>query len=334
MRSLLLLLCVVVAPLSARAQDFVGTRAMSLGEAYRAIATGNDAIYFNPAGIGQVPRYSPEVHYNFNLIDEAQQFDASVVDSKTSAFAAGLAYTFQGAQFTRRAVFQHAATLAMAYSIFPRIFDVGLGLKYVNVTDAFVGNYLNALTADLGFLVHIPGGVNVGVVGYNLIPFQSSHVPISAAIGAAWDLGPLSAALFGGIPAIGAFQNAAGTLVPGDMSTLRGPLSDLTLSSDLFVDFLNVRGPQGRISAGLEYLAFQMVPLRAGYMYDSDAYAGGGSATHFDDHYATVGAGFIIPYFGFDVGYKQALYGIIDDPLGTSRTFTISVKFFVDMPTS
>ena len=44
MRSWLLLaiLAVLASSTSASAQDFVGARAMGLGEAYRAIATGND----------------------------------------------------------------------------------------------------------------------------------------------------------------------------------------------------------------------------------------------------------------------------------------------------
>jgi hypothetical protein len=317
----------LLVPAASRAQDFVGTRALSMGEAYRAVATGNDAIYMNPAGLVLVPRYSPEVHYLFNLVDEAQEFDGSIVDSKTSAFAAGLAYTFQGREFTRRTVLEHAATLAVAYAIFPRVFQVGLGLKYVNVTDAIVGNYLNALTADLGLLATLPGGVNLAAVGYNLIPFGSSHVPVSAAFAASWDLGPLSALAFGGVPAVGMIPNAAGTAVPGDMSTLRGPLSGLTIASDVYIDFFTLRGPMTRASAGVEYLLLDFVPLRAGYMYEQTI----------DEHSVSVGAGFIVPYFGLDVGYRESIargqkLEILDNPLGVSRTFSLSLKFFIELP--
>ena len=80
-----LLLIAVAVTLSAQAaaQDFVGARALSLAEAYRATATGNDAIYFNPAGLVVIPRYSPEFHYQLNLVDDRHQIDARVVDSKT-----------------------------------------------------------------------------------------------------------------------------------------------------------------------------------------------------------------------------------------------------------
>lgn len=327
MRTPLCLLCLLVGlfSLPARAQDFIGTRALSLSEAYRAVATGNDAIYMNPAGLVLVPRYSPELHYNFNLIEEQQQFDVSVVDSKTSAFAAGLGYTFQGSEFTRRVTLQHAATLALAYPIFPKIFSVGAGLKYVNVSDAFVGNYLNALTADLGLLLNVPGGVSFAAVGYNLIPIQrSSHVPISAAFAFAWDLGPASALIFGGMPSLGMIPNAAGTSVQGDPATLRGPLGGLTWTGDWYVDFFHISGaPKSRLSTGLEYLAFDMVPLRAGYMWDEEAEA----------HLVSVGAGFIVPFFGLDVAYQQSIWaeGLFEPPLQASKTFSLSLKFFLDL---
>ena len=81
MKPFLLFALVLGAAGAADAQDFIGTRARSVGEAYRAIADGNDAIYMNPAGLTLLPRYSPEVHYNFSLYKQDHQVDASMVDS-------------------------------------------------------------------------------------------------------------------------------------------------------------------------------------------------------------------------------------------------------------
>ena len=96
----------------AQAQDFVGTRALSLGESYRAIATGNDAIYLNPAGLPLLKRYAIEAHYLMNLVDEKQAGHVSVVDARTLPLATGLAYSFQGNDFSRRTTWEHTATLA------------------------------------------------------------------------------------------------------------------------------------------------------------------------------------------------------------------------------
>jgi hypothetical protein len=303
-----------LASTGAAAQDFVGTRALALGEAYRSIASSNDAIYFNPAGLSQLPRYSPEVHYKLNLNEEEHQADISVVDSKTSQMAAGLAYTFDGRQFSKRASLQHTATLALAYPFFEQMLCVGAGLKYVNVWDAVVGNYLNALSADVGFLSKLPGGVALAAVGYNLIPIRSARVPMSAGFSASLDLGPLSALIFGGGPSFGPMQTSGGvpSMVPGGMV---GPLSGLTVAFDWHLRFFSLEGPQHRLSGGIEYLLLEMVPLRAGYQWQQET----------DNHLVSVGTGFIVPYFGLDVAYQQSVNHF------DTRTFAISLKFFLPL---
>lgn len=317
MRSLALLCFVLVAGLAggARAQDFVGVRALSLGEAYRATATGNDAIYFNPAGLGVLPRYSLETHYQFDLVEEQHQIDASIVDSKTSPVAAGVAYTFDGRQFTKRASIEHTATLALAYPIFDKLLSVGAGLKYVNVSDAFLGNYLNALSADVGLLSRLPGGVSFAAVGYNLIPIQSARAPLAAAFALNLDLGPLSGLVFGGAPSFGATPNAAGLPSTKTLGELVGPLQGLTLEVDWHLNFATLYGTKSRVSAGLEYLAFDSVPLRVGYLWNEER----------DDHLVSVGAGFIVPYFGLDVAYQQSVKNI------DTRVVALALKFFLPM---
>lgn len=304
------------------AQDFVGARSLALGEAYRATATGNDAIYFNPAGLVVIPRYSPEIHYQLDLeADEQHQVDASVVDSKTSSLAAGLGYTFDGREFTKRASLQHKATLALAYPVFDKLLAVGAGLKYVNVSDAVLGNYLNALSADVGVLSRLPGGVSLAAVGYNLIPIQSARAPLSAAFAANVDLGPLSALIFGGAPSFGPSPNAAGLPSPGALGELQGPLSGLTLEVDWHMNFATLYGLEHRVSAGVEYLAFQSVPLRAGWLWEQ----GNPEDAADDEHLVSVGAGFIVPYFGLDVAFRQSVLRL------DHRVFACSLKFFLPM---
>ena len=316
MTRLLLVFAFVFAVCSgARAQDFEGARALGLSDAYRAIATGNDAIYFNPAGLTQIPRFSGELHYNFNLDEEEHELDASVVDSKTAPLAAGLAYTFQGREFTKRAAIKHTATLALAYPLVPNLFSVGVGLKYVNLYDAIVQNYQNALSGDLGALATIPGGISLAAVGYNLIPVRSTDVPLSMAFAGALDLGPLSGLLFGETPVMGTVADASGAPRPVGLSS-RGPLSGLVLAFDWQLSFFTLaRRPQSRVSAGVEYLMLDSMPLRAGYMWDQQK----------NDHLVSIGGGFIVPYFGFDVAYQQSIRNV------PSRTFAASVKFFLDL---
>ncbi len=324
------LLCALLgAPVSAlwacpaAAQDFVGARALALGEAYRANATGNDAIYLNPAGIVLLPRFSTELHYKIDLEAEQHQLDLSVVDSKTSEVAAGIAYTFDGQQFTKRASVQHTATLALAYPFFGKILNVCTGLKYVNVSDAVIGNYLNALSADVGVLAALPFGVTLGGVGYNLIPIKSARVPLAAGFGANLDLGPLSALIFGGTAPGNDTMSAAGLPISRGFAP-QGPLTGLTLEVDWYMNFLTLYGIQSRVSTGLEYLLFDVVPLRAGYLFEQrggDERGGDGQ----DDHVVSVGAGFIVPYFGLDVAYQQSV--VQPD----HRVFATSIKVFLPL---
>jgi len=307
-----------------RAQDLVGARALGLGEAYRAIATGNDAIYFNPAGLPTLKRYSVEGQYVMNLVDENHQADVSVVDSKTNPLAVGIAYTFQGSELTRRTTLEHVATLAVAYPVFDRLFSVGAGFKYKNVSDAIAGNYLNALTADVGTLSQIPGGLSFAAVGYNLIPIrsvESQHVPISAGFAAAWDLGPASALLFGGSPALGAVQTAAGVPSSPGLGTMMGPLSGLTLSFDWLINFETIYGAKSKYSGGVEYLVADLVPLRFGYLYDEIEPLNGTEG----QHKVSAGFGLIVPYFGFDVTYQQSITEL------DARVLSIALKGFLPM---
>jgi hypothetical protein len=284
----------------ARAQDFVGARALALGESYRAIATGNDAIYYNPAGLPLLKRYALEGHYVMDLADESHQGDVSVVDSKTNPLAVGLAYTFQGSELTRRATLAHTATLAVAYPIFPQLFSIGAGFKYKNVSDAIAGNYLNALSADIGLLTQIPGGISFGAVGYNLVPLrsvESAHIPVSAGFAGAVDLGPLSALLLGGTPSFGGLMTAAGVPQATTMGTLHGPLDGLTLSCDWLVNFETLYGQKSQVSAGLEWLVGESVPVRAGWWWDELT----------DEKRVSVGLGVVVPYFAVDVSLQQSV---------------------------
>lgn len=308
----LFLLLLMLVPSVASAQDFVGTRALSMGEAYRALASSNDAIYFNPAGLVQLPRYSAELHYHLNLQQEEHQADVSVVDSQTAQVAAGVSYTFDGRQFSKRASLQHTATLAVAYPFLEQMLCVGAGFKYVNVWDAIAGNYLNALSADLGVLSKLPMGVSLAAVGYNLVPIRSARVPLSAGFAANLEFGPLSALVFGGEPTFGPLQNAGGvpSLLAGGT---RGPLTGLTLEVDWYLRFFSLQGPQHRLSVGVEYLVLETVPLRAGYQWVQET----------GDHFVSVGGGFIVPYFGLDVGFQQSVNHF------DARSFSISLKFFL-----
>src|SRR5512143_1494122 len=86
---------VVALATPARAQnDFVGTRAMGMGEAMRATATGASGPLLNPAAMSLNKGYVIEGQYGIRIEDLTHFVHLSIVDSITSRVAAGLFYSF------------------------------------------------------------------------------------------------------------------------------------------------------------------------------------------------------------------------------------------------
>ena len=70
--------------------DFVGARALGMGEAQRATATGAEALILNPAGMSLVKQSVNEAMSGFRVEHLGHHVNVSVVDSITSRVAAGL----------------------------------------------------------------------------------------------------------------------------------------------------------------------------------------------------------------------------------------------------
>src|SRR3954470_16073439 len=68
-------------------------RATAMGGAHAAIATGNDALAVNPAGLAQTRRYHLEVDGLYDSRYPAQAVLASLVDSASGPVASGLLFS-------------------------------------------------------------------------------------------------------------------------------------------------------------------------------------------------------------------------------------------------
>src|SRR3954469_20044087 len=82
---------------TAGAASITGTRPQGMGDAFRAIASTNEAIFFNLAGMAQARKYERDASYPRDPGTHLTRFQASVVDAQTSRFATGVAYTRIGA---------------------------------------------------------------------------------------------------------------------------------------------------------------------------------------------------------------------------------------------
>ncbi len=265
---LLAFAAVALAPVAAGAQGRTeGARPLGMGSAFTANASGNGAIYHNPAGVASIFIYSLEGSYflspGFNTLN------TSVVDSKLNTkLAAGAAYSFDFSSDNAK-VKAHDARLALASQLIPDRMILGVGGRYLFATQA-KEEILNSFTLDVGTVVRIADGFFVGVSGNNLIDpckDRGAECPASA--------GPRS--LSSGLSL--------------------GSSAGFQLSADLRTDFSTKeeRDEVGFVyAAGVEVLAAQILALRAGYQFhDLD-----------QEHVMAAGGGLKTEAIGLDVGFQ------------------------------
>lgn len=172
------LLLLMSAPAASAQTGWPGVRAVAMGGARVALATDNDAITLNPAGIAAGRMYSVEVGYADDLRDSERLLSASVVDSQTSELAAGFGYhnfkrrpewAAAGKQRLRGQRFDLALAGATAQQL-----AFGVSGRYVIVQrQDEAGNNADKFklfTADAGLVYRPSPHVAVGVSGTNLVP--------------------------------------------------------------------------------------------------------------------------------------------------------------------
>lgn len=172
-----LLLPGVAAAQLRNAQDISTTRSLAMGDAFRAVADSNEAIYFNLAGTAMRPRYEFDLVYGFNDGSGLDVYNGSIVDGKSTSFATGIAYT----RLTADGMSGHLAHLGFGLPLGPNA-AFGFGFKYLNFSRP---EETNAITADIGLLLQPHPLVAVGLAAYNVIDVYSREAPLKAAAGIA-----------------------------------------------------------------------------------------------------------------------------------------------------
>jgi hypothetical protein len=316
--SLFVLVSLVAIGATARAQsDFVGVRAMGMGEAQRATATGASGPLMNPAGMSLVRQYVIEGMYGIKVETVGHHANLSVVDSITARVAAGLFYSFiyetpklgfnwaggsiGSEQITRSG---HAAGLSLSIPLGDR-FILGATAKYLHmdttaplpmgtVPDHLTLDTVNGVTFDIGMILRLGDRFNVGLVGYNLWDHGSRESPLSLGVGLAYIPIPSLSINFDTVINFTGYQNYRIDMMTGKVS-----LDQRTTA---------------RLGPGIEWVAGSKVPLRIGVVYDS-----GLPAT-----YLTAGLGYLSPSFGVDLTYRAKVQG------GIENFLMFGLRLFID----
>jgi hypothetical protein len=246
--------------------DLLNPRAIAVGEALRAAATGALAISLNPAGLALARSYVIEGSYGYRPEDHAHVEAVSLCDSVTSRVAACLSYNHLSADPAVGERSWHEAALTMAIPLGDSL-SFGITNKYVSYSESMAetppaDNSHKGFLLDSGLTFKVIPSLAVAVVGYNL---------------------------FGGDKA--QYARALGGGMAFNVS------SHILLAADGRYDFEHT---SGRYGGGFEYLfsaaeGTQGIPIRAGYVYDSSNHGS----------YLTGGLGFITPRVGVDIGVRK-----------------------------
>jgi hypothetical protein len=164
------------------APDFYPARSIGFAGT-RSLASSVDAIFLNPAALGQTQQYLLQLDYgNYspsnNVLPGANGLVVSVLDSKTNPrFPTGLSYRWIQMTEDGQKVSASVYDFAIAANLFWNI-SLGLHVSYLTLPD----NY-QAVTGDVGLLIPI-GPVNISGVGYNLLQVNDPDAPRGFDVGA------------------------------------------------------------------------------------------------------------------------------------------------------
>lgn len=303
-----LLVCLSGARRANAQADYVGTRALGMGEALRANAAGAAGPLLNPAGMSLSRGYVIEAAYGFRIEDLGHHAFVSIVDSVTSRVAAGLFYEYihanpklgfnwaggrvDEAKLTREG---HAAGLSLSMALGER-FLLGATIKYLHfdttaplpdgtVPASISLDSVNGVTFDVGLLVKIHPKFNLAAVGYNLWDHGSRESP--ASLGLALSFMPL--------PSLSINFDAV-TNFTGYKTAIYDPANPAVVKG---YDFRAT----ARLGPGLEWLIANKVPLRVGVIYD----------TGLRGTYVTAGTGYFARSWAIDLSYRGKVGGGIEN---------------------
>ncbi|MBK8012702.1 MAG: hypothetical protein IPK13_15225 [Deltaproteobacteria bacterium] len=220
------------------AQGFEGgARLIGLADAQRALGTGNDAIYSNPAGMALGRAYTLELGYLDDLRGSDRRFNASIVDSQAGPISGGIAYTHLSARPAEQTAGDerlggHRFDIAMAAPLSDSA-AIGTTIRYLSygrsLGDEKLEGGFSGLTFDTGLQWRLGRGLALGLAAYNLTKSKRRELPLS------WGAG------------------------------LGFELEDFSIESDVRY---NTQIGKARFSGGAGYAIGGLLPVRAGVSYD------------------------------------------------------------------
>lgn len=251
----------------------VDARAVAMGEAFTAQASGASALFWNPAGMAKIPKFDLTAMHNAYLLSTFQDYAAGAYTHPTlGSFGLSLNYwssgTIQGTDSVGNSTGSFSANnLAVTGGYARKLgksLSLGIGVKFISEKNEKASGA--AFAGDLGVLYELPvTGLALGASATNLgtqMKLVDKGYPLPMTLRAGGSFGPPKLPL----------RLAADIAAPND-GTVGGGL-------------------------GAEYTLYKIFALRAGYRAGSSPEGLSG---------LRAGAGFA--YQGFGLDYAFAPYG-------------------------
>ena len=176
-----------------------GTRAVSLGEAFSAVGSGAEAVFFNPAGIHTEKKFELSANYSLMYSVEGLSSYSAAVAFNTFLGAMGFGWNRLALSeiYSENLIIWRSAT-----KVNPNLY-LGAGIKFFVVSapgyeqygDTAFSPHDAALTGDVGLLWKVSPKLTLSSVGENLIEpeislfsdsYEGDYIARRFTFGAAW----------------------------------------------------------------------------------------------------------------------------------------------------
>jgi hypothetical protein len=283
------------APLVTNEGENETARSAGMSGALRAWGSGTTAMFLNPANLALSKAYHIEGVAQLTPEAARQAYGGIIMDSITNRLAGGVSVvgTFVDPDGIDRTTLD--LRIGLAYPITDRLI-FGLGGRYIRSTQLGTGPlggskisgglvegdgrspFVSVPTFDAGLTIKLTESVTISAAGQNLTHPNNGVMPMTVG---------------------GGIGFAA---------------SGFTIEADGIADLNSWGKPTGRAMVGAEYLIKELVPVRAGYRFDSGA----------EQHSLSVGVGYITREFSVEAAVRRAL----DERGGT--TVVLGLAYFVE----
>lgn len=173
-------------PLPPTPTNYVYARSMGMA-AYHGVSGDNDSIFYNPGAMAAQKVFLTNLGglmYRVGADTDATVFGGSVVDSSSTAVAAGFSYNYMTTLgYKTRGAFGGMMNLALAFPVGDNLF-IGATGTYLNLYSDAAS--VSAITATVGAFLRFGKLFSAGFTGYNLInTYHPDLLPIGMGAGIA-----------------------------------------------------------------------------------------------------------------------------------------------------